>query len=68
MRQVTSCGPSPTAYNVESGLLSRQDFNRSAVSSTFHLPIAVERPKSTGPAPNQYDVGTQFVDYFNSLN
>ena len=61
MRQVTSFGPSPTAYNVESGILSRHDFNRSAVSSTFHLPIAVQRPRSSGPAPNQYDVGTQIA-------
>jgi hypothetical protein len=32
------------------------DFNRSSASSMFQPPIVVKQSKSTGPAPNQYDV------------
>ena len=66
MRQpIISDTPSPTSYNVStSAIRDRRDFNRSAVSGAFHLPIAIERPKSSGPAPNQYDVSRFFSSEF----
>lgn len=56
MKPIISAGPGPTAYSVSLVSQSHHDFNQSNVSSTFHMPIAVQRPKTTGPAPNQYNV------------
>ena len=51
--------PAPTSYNIGGKFGSEShDFNRTKYSSMFQKPIA-ERPlspKSSLPAPNQYDV------------
>jgi hypothetical protein len=65
----TAEAPAPTSYNI-GGRFGNEphDFNRTKYSSMFHKPIA-ERPvspKSSLPAPNQYDVNN-FLFYFRSL-
>ena len=56
--------PAPTSYNLAGALgADHRDFNRAKCSRMFQKPIA-ERPlsaKSELPAPNQYDVRTDFI-------
>ncbi|XP_070841470.1 O(6)-methylguanine-induced apoptosis 2 [Chaetodon trifascialis] len=49
--------PGPNAYNLQSSLRDKYDFN-TGVSRVFRLPVAVQLdgPKHETPAPNQYDV------------
>ncbi|XP_016333406.1 O(6)-methylguanine-induced apoptosis 2-like [Sinocyclocheilus anshuiensis] len=55
--------PGPDAYNLQTSLLYKHDFNRGE-SRMFRLPVAVktEKPKNENPAPNQYDVSYSGVD------
>ncbi|KAK3709419.1 hypothetical protein QZH41_019543 [Actinostola sp. cb2023] len=50
-------GPGPGEY--EAFAPSENYFNKSGVTSTFHLPIAIKREdkKNVLPAPNQYNIG-----------
>ncbi|XP_041812002.1 O(6)-methylguanine-induced apoptosis 2 [Chelmon rostratus] len=49
--------PGPNAYNLQSCLINKYDFNI-GVSRVFRLPVAVQLdgPKHNTPAPNQFDV------------
>ncbi|XP_028317688.1 O(6)-methylguanine-induced apoptosis 2 [Gouania willdenowi] len=56
-RRPQSISPGPNAYNLQSSLITKCDFNTGS-SRLFRLPVAVQMdgPKHKTPAPNQYDV------------
>jgi len=55
--------PGPDAYNLQTSLLFKHDFNRGE-SRMFRPPLVVkkETQKSENPAPNQYNV-CGIIDY-----
>ncbi|XP_053122821.1 O(6)-methylguanine-induced apoptosis 2 [Hemicordylus capensis] len=58
-RQKIPSYPAANAYNLPPTLQSKQDFSL-GYSSMFQLPIARKISKRSTPAPNQYDVSTDF--------
>lgn len=62
-RSFQRLSPGPDAYNLQTSLFYKHDFNRGE-SRMFRLPVAVktEKPKNENPAPNLYDVSYSAVD------